>query len=98
MYLCNFFPSLARRRLRDLTIAQLPPDIKWDPHFNPLYNPWEQRLCACPDGDFYAALRSGKANVVTDVTDNVTQDSIQLQSGATLKPDAIVTATGLKLK
>ena len=98
VYFCRFFPDRARRTLRELTIKQLPPNISWDPHFNPRYNPWEQRLCACPDGDFYAALRSGKADVVTDVIKNITSDSIQLASGETLKPDTIVTATGLKLK
>jgi monooxygenase len=34
--------------------------------FTPPYDPWDQRLCLVPDGDFFAAVRSGKASVVTD--------------------------------
>ncbi|TGJ84387.1 hypothetical protein E0Z10_g4383 [Xylaria hypoxylon] len=96
--LLKTFPELAKKYLRSTTIRQLPPDIKWDPNFNPRYNPWEQRFCACMNGDFFAALRSGKANVVTDKIKMVTTNSIELESGAALHPDVIVTATGLKLK
>ncbi|KAI8948352.1 hypothetical protein F4801DRAFT_557020 [Xylaria longipes] len=96
--LCKTFPEQAKKYIRKATIQQLPPDIKWDPHFKPRYNPWDQRLCACMNGDFFAALRSGKANVVTDKIKTVTANSIELESGAALHPDVIVTATGLKLK
>ncbi|CAI4212760.1 unnamed protein product [Parascedosporium putredinis] len=68
-----------------------------DPHFTPTYNPWEQRLCASPDGDFFRAMRSGKAQVITDSVHDITETEIVLKSGKTLKPDAIITATGLKL-
>ncbi|KAI1421791.1 FAD/NAD(P)-binding domain-containing protein [Xylaria sp. FL1777] len=95
---CKTFPGLAKKYIRDATIRQLPPNIKWDPHFKPRYNPWEQRFCACMNGDFYAALRSGKANIVTDKIKTVTANSIELESGSALHPDVIVTATGLKLK
>ncbi|KAI0521076.1 FAD/NAD(P)-binding domain-containing protein [Xylaria bambusicola] len=97
-WLCKNFPGAAKKRIRDLTIQQLPSSIKWDPHFKPRYNPWEQRFCACVDGDFFAALRSGKGNVVTDKIKMVTANSIELESGAALHPDVILTATGLKLK
>ncbi|KAF2966597.1 hypothetical protein GQX73_g6976 [Xylaria multiplex] len=95
---CRTFPELAKKYIKSATIRQLPPHIKWDPNFKPRYNPWEQRFCACMNGDFFAALRSGKANVVTDKIKTVTQNSIELESGAALHPDVIVTATGLKLK
>lgn len=95
---CKTFPGLARALIRSVTIKQLPPDISWDPHFNPRYNPWDQRFCACMNGDFFAALRSGKANIVTDKIVRVTEKSIELESGAALQPDVIVTATGLRLK
>ncbi|KAI1749334.1 FAD/NAD(P)-binding domain-containing protein [Xylaria castorea] len=95
---CKAYPEQAKNYIRKATIRQLPPDVKWDPHFKPRYNPWEQRLCACKNGDFFAALRSGKANVVTDKIRTVTANSIELESGAALHPDVIVTATGLKLK
>lgn len=95
---CRKFPELAKRYIRKATIRQLPPNIKWDPHFKPRYIPWAQRLCACKDGDFFAALRSGKADIVTDEIKAVTANSIELKSGAALHPDVIITATGLKLK
>ncbi|KAI0903406.1 FAD/NAD(P)-binding domain-containing protein [Ustulina deusta] len=97
-WFCRTFPEAAKKFIKNETVRQLPPDIKWDPHFNPSYNPWEQRFCACMNGDFFAALRSGKANVVTDKIKAVTANSIELESGSALHPDVIVTATGLKLK
>ena len=97
-WFCRSFPGLAKALVRHVVSQNLPPDIKWDPNFKPRYNPWEQRFCASMDGDFFAALRSGKADVVTDRIRTVTRDSIELESGAALHPDVIVTATGLKLK
>ncbi|KAJ4138615.1 hypothetical protein NW768_002465 [Fusarium equiseti] len=95
---CKSCPGLAKRIIKHVTVKQLPPDVSWDPHFKPRYNPWEQRLCACLNGDFFSALRSGKADVVTDKIKTVTEKTIELESGATLHPDLIVTATGLKLR
>ncbi|KAI1385939.1 FAD/NAD(P)-binding domain-containing protein [Hypoxylon trugodes] len=97
-FYCIYFPEKARLMLRKATIKLLPESISWNPHFNPQYNPWRQRMCLCPDGDFYAALRSGKANVVTDQIETVTSTEIQLKSGRTLQPDVIITATGLQLQ
>ena len=84
--------------MRKQTIAQLPPTVLFDPHFIPRYEVGEQRLCFCPEGDFYKALRSGKASIETDVIESVTRRSIKLVSGKELHPDIIVTATGLKLR
>lgn len=95
---CKRYPSLAKRIIRSVTIKQLPPNVSWDPHFKPRYNPWDQRFCASLDGDFFAAIRSGKANIVTDHIKTITARTIELESGATLHPDTIVTATGLKLR
>ena len=41
-----------------------------DPHFSPSYNPFEQRLCFCPQGDYYKVLRDGKASIATDTIKN----------------------------
>ncbi|KAI0379408.1 FAD/NAD(P)-binding domain-containing protein [Hypomontagnella monticulosa] len=95
---CMAFPEKVKSRLKEVTIKRLPPGLSWDPHFNPRYNPWAQRLCVCPGGDFYKALCNGKAHVVTDTIETVTQSEIRLTSGSTLRPDMIVTATGLKLQ
>ena len=64
-------------------------------HFTPRYNPWEQRLCLAPDGDFFQAIRSGRASVATDEIDRFTERGIQLKSGRELEADIVVTATGL---
>lgn len=95
---CNWYPGAVKRAIKKATIQQLPGDVPHDPHFEPRYNPWEQRLCLCPDGDFFKALRAGKTSVVTDAIDTVTEKGIRLASGTSLDADVIVTATGLKLK
>lgn len=96
-HLCQWFPKVARKALQEGSKKQLPPGYDINPDFVPRYGPWDQRLCMCPDGDFYSAIRSTKASVVTDVIREVTEDSIHLQSGKVLRPDIIVTATGLKV-
>ncbi len=71
--------------------------IERDPHFTPPYNPWDQRLCLSPDGDFFAAIKAGDADVVTDQIDHFDANGIVLESGDRLDADIIVTATGLSL-
>jgi cation diffusion facilitator CzcD-associated flavoprotein CzcO len=66
-------------------------------HFTPNYNPWDQRLCLVPNGDFFNSMREGKASVVTDHIASFTETGIQLASGEHLDADIIVTATGLEL-
>lgn len=65
--------------------------------FTPPYNPWEQRLCLVPDGDFFAAIRAGRAEVVTDRIARFDAAGIVLESGRHLAADVIVTATGLRV-
>ena len=79
-------------------MAQLPSDLAFDPHFKPRYEVGEQRLCFCPEGDFYKALQGSKASIETGIIESVTSNSIKLESGQELYPDIIVTATGLKLR
>lgn len=95
--ICNNFPSIARKFIRYKNEQLLPPSTSWDPHFNPKYNPWEQRLCASMDGDIFATLRSGKGSVVTDTIQTITKKSIKLASGKEIPADVIVTATGLSV-
>ncbi len=54
-------------------------------------------MCLAPDGDFFAAIRSGRADVVTDQIAEFTETGIRLESGAELEADIVVTATGLRL-
>lgn len=63
-------------------------------HFTPMYQPWDQRLCVVPDGDLFAAIRSGKASVMTGDIETFTADGVRLRSGETLRADIVVTATG----
>ncbi|KAF2435403.1 FAD/NAD(P)-binding domain-containing protein [Tothia fuscella] len=95
---CKYFPTLAKKLFRSATIAQLPKEIAHDPHFKPSYNPFDQRVCFCPNGDFYRALRKGDASVVTGQILDMTADTIKLTDGQELRPDIIVTATGLKIQ
>ena len=90
------------RQLRRYLIGQvrkaLGPDYDVATHFTPDYNPWDQRLCAVPDGDLFAAIRAGNAEVVTDHIDQFNSDGIQLKSGKQLDADIVILATGLNLK
>ncbi|CAK4014336.1 FAD-containing monooxygenase [Lecanosticta acicola] len=92
------YPEKMKQFMYKVTQKQLPASIPRDPHFTPSYFPWEQRMCMCPDGDFFRSLRSGKSNVETGVIENITQDTIKLTDGKELHPDIIITATGLKLR
>ena len=90
------FPGAARRVLRRLTQKQLP-GVDVDTHFNPPYDPWDQRLCLVPDGDLFRTLRRGRASIATGRVARFTATGIELESGEHLDADVIVTATGLNL-
>ncbi|KAL0259092.1 hypothetical protein SLS55_006597 [Diplodia seriata] len=98
-HFCRAFPNAARNLLRRGTVPQLPKNVPHDPHFEPSYNPWEQRMCMCPDGDFYRALQEGKASIATGRIRTVTDRSIELEDGSRIDDvDTIITATGLKIQ
>jgi len=91
-------PDVAKQRLLQLVRQQLGEEYDIETHFTPTYHPWDQRLCLAPDGDFFAAIRSGKASVVTDQIETFTEKGIRLQSGKEVAADIVVTATGLRMK
>ncbi|MFW0794376.1 NAD(P)/FAD-dependent oxidoreductase [Gordonia sp. CPCC 205515] len=95
---CQHFPKLARKLIRKVNADRLPEGFPVDTHFNPPYNPWDQRLCVVPDGDLYRTIRHGDADVVTDRIATFTEKGILLESGTELEADIIVTATGLNLQ
>ncbi|HEX3802161.1 MAG TPA: NAD(P)/FAD-dependent oxidoreductase [Solirubrobacteraceae bacterium] len=95
---CQRCPKQARKLIRWLTIKQLPAGYPVDVHFNPRYDPWDQRLCFVPDGDLFRSIREGKASIVTDQIETFTPNGIRLESGRELVADIIVTATGLRLQ
>jgi len=91
-------PRLVKWLLRKGLEKRLPDGYDINTHFTPSYNPWDQRLCAVPDGDLFAAISSGRASVVTDRIATFTGHGILLESGRELEADIIVTATGLDLQ
>jgi cation diffusion facilitator CzcD-associated flavoprotein CzcO len=91
-------PEIVKAFIRRGVRRWLGGDFDIDTHFKPRYNPWDQRLCVVPDGDLFRALRTGKADVVTDRVACFTERGIRLQSGEELEADVIVTATGLNLQ
>ena len=95
--LCRRAPGLMRRLIRTGVARLLPADYDIDTHFNPRYEPWDQRLCLAPDGDLFAALSNGRASIVTDEIETITETGLKLASGEELAADIIVTATGLNL-
>jgi len=91
------WPERAAKVYRAGVAKQLPPDVPVDPHFVPRYDPWDQRLCIVPDGDLFAAMRAGRASVVTGTIDTFTEHGIRLTGGEHVPADVIVTATGLAM-
>jgi monooxygenase len=96
--LARRFPGAMRKAMIAMAKRQLPAGYDVDKHFSPKYNPWDERVCLAPDGDFFTAIRSGKADVVTDTIDHFTNTGIKLSSGDELTADVIVTATGLNMR
>jgi monooxygenase len=90
-------PAMIRDWIRKMSIKQLPAGYDVGTHFNPAYNPWDQRLCLVPDGDLFKAIRDGRASVITDRIATFTERGLTLESGAELEADIVVTATGLQL-
>ena len=90
-------PAQVRKQLLTRVRRELGPDYDVKTHFTPDYNPWDQRLCLVPDSDFFAAVKSGAASVVTDHIERFTPKGILLKSGQELEADIIVTATGLNM-
>jgi cation diffusion facilitator CzcD-associated flavoprotein CzcO len=91
------YPELMRKLIRAGNVRALPEGYDVDTHFNPPYDPWDQRLCVVPDADLFRAIAAGDASIVTDHVETFTETGIELRSGAELSADVIVTATGLNL-
>jgi cation diffusion facilitator CzcD-associated flavoprotein CzcO len=90
-------PEVVKRELLEGVRAAAGPDCDIEQHFTPKYLPWRQRIAFVPDADLFAAIRSGKASVVTDEIERFAENGILLKSGKLLAADIIVTATGFEL-
>ena len=93
---CKLFPDRAKQAIID-DIKQILGDKFAAEHYTPSYNPWDQRVCLCPDADFFEAIKEGNASIVTEEIDHFTEDGILLKSGQSLPADIVVTATGLEM-
>lgn len=91
------YPDKVKTYLIDKVAKQLPEGFDVKKHFTPKYNPWDQRVCAVPDGDFFKSIKSGKASVATDEIAQFTENGVLLKSAEEIKADIIVLATGLKI-
>jgi cation diffusion facilitator CzcD-associated flavoprotein CzcO len=96
--LCKSQPEFMKSFFKKEAKKQLPKGYDVDKHFSPKYNPWDERVCAVPDGDLFIELSKGTASIVTDHIEKFTEDGILLKSGQKLKADIIITATGLELQ
>jgi monooxygenase len=109
-HLAQRAPGLAKRIIRNHQVTSLTSrnggpgftkaeaEAYVEEHLTPPYNPWDQRLCAVPDGDLWKVLRERRADIVTDKIRTITRTGIELESGRTLEADVIVSATGLNIK
>jgi monooxygenase len=95
---CQRAPGFMRKLIRKGVKKSLPPGYDVDTHFNPRYDPWDQRMCFVPDSDLFKAIAAGAVSVVTDEIESFTEHGLRLASGGELEADVVVTATGLNLQ
>ncbi|MBM3605718.1 MAG: NAD(P)/FAD-dependent oxidoreductase [Alphaproteobacteria bacterium] len=96
--LCRRFPKAMRNVIRKANVKSLPAGFPVDTHFNPPYDPWDQRLCFVPDGDLFKRLSDGSCSIVTGEVARLTKTGIEMEDGTHVAADVIVTATGLNVK
>lgn len=90
-------PNWLRKILINSIKKQLDNNVSIE-HFSPDYNPWEQRLCAVPDGDLFTVLNSDQAEIITGKIETFTEKGILLKNNQTLDADIVVSATGLNIQ
>jgi cation diffusion facilitator CzcD-associated flavoprotein CzcO len=94
--LARRFPDFFRRLFISGARKQLPADFE-KRHLNPAYDPWVQRVCFAPDGDYFRVLSTGAARIETGNIERITADRIKLREGGEIEADVIVKATGIDL-
>ena len=59
LYLLRY-PNHAKRLIKKgmfKEVSSVMSEEEFEKHFTPPYNPWEQRFCLAPGGDFFAPIR-----------------------------------------
>ncbi len=95
---CRRYPDKAKAFMVGQVKKTLGPGFDVEKHFTPTYAPWDQRVCLAPDGDFFDAIKAGRASVVTEHIRRIVSDGVELESGEHLPADVIVSATGLEMQ
>ena len=89
-------PARAKSWLMDLTRKALGPGVDLAA-FTPRYAPWDERMCIALDGDFFCAVREGRARVVNGAVAGFTPQGVRTTCGLFLPADVVVLATGLEM-
>ena len=89
-------PEKVKKSLHKGISKSMGPDFDLS-NFTPPYDPWDQRVCLIPDNDLFAAIKAGKADVVTAKIKRFVKNGIELDNGKVLDADIVVTATGLNM-
>jgi len=97
-FLSRKTPGLMKYLFRRMQTKRLPQGYDRDAHFNPPYQPWDQRICLAADGDLFDAITADRVEVVTDHIGHFDASGIALRSGRHVDTDVVVTATGLQLQ
>jgi len=98
---CTRFPESAKRFIKGAMYKAVESAMsreEFEKHFSPPYNPWEQRFCLAPDGDFFKPIREKKATMVTGHIDHLTEKGIEMKNGEHVDADFIISATGLTMQ
>lgn len=98
---CSRYPESAKKYVRKMMFKEVKSvmsEEEFNKHFTPPYNPWEQRFCLAPGGDFYQSLRAGKASIVTGHIDKLTEQGILMKDGTLVEADFIISSTGLTMQ
>lgn len=91
-------PNVATKVLRGGVRRAVGAEAYDERDFTPPYQPWDQRLCIVPNGDFFRAVRAGDAEVVTDTIEEFVPEGVRTSDGRLIEADIVVTATGLTLQ
>ncbi|MFS2318883.1 flavin-containing monooxygenase [Maricaulis sp. D1M11] len=96
--IAQIWPDWVRKQVKTYIRQELGEEFDIDRHFTPKYKPWDERFCVAPDGDFFKALATDKADIATDDIETFTRKGIRLKSGAHIDADLIIPATGLDMQ